>query len=218
MEAIDGKNSFDVSRAALEKLADGFAAIAVDIGTGDGRFVYALARAHPEWFCIGIDSARQNLREYSAKIHKKPSRGGLPARNALYVIANVSDLPDELTGLANRVYVNFPWGSLLAAVVRGDEAVLRSVGKVSAGGAILEVLVNYNIFVDPVPQEVRELPRLTPHYIEDELAPAYASAGFTLVETRTLTGDELREIPTTWSKRLAYGRCPDTVYVKMRIR
>lgn len=218
MQAIEGKKLFDLSRAALDKLVEGFAAVAVDIGTGDGRFVYAMARAHPEWFCIGIDSARQNLRKYSAKLHKKPSRGGLPEGNALYVIANVSDLPDELTGLASRVYINFPWGSLLEAVVRGDEAILRGIGRISAGGATLEIRVNYNIFTDPVPLEVRELPRLTPDYIEGVLAPAYAGAGFVCMETRTLTGDQLREIPTTWSKRLAYGRSPDTVYIKMRMR
>ena len=139
MEAIEGKKLFDVSRAALEELVEGFAAVAVDIGTGDGRFVYSLARVHAEWFCVGIDSARQNLREYSAKTHKKPSRGGLPAGNALYVVANISDLPDELTGLATRVYINFPWGSLLKAIVTGDEAVLGGLSRISAGGATLEL-------------------------------------------------------------------------------
>jgi len=218
MEAIKGKKLFDVGRAEIEELVDGFAAIAVDIGTGDGRFVYARARAHPEWFCIGIDSERQNLREYSAKIHKKPSRGGLPARNALYVIANVRNLPEELSGLANRVYINFPWGSLLESVVTGDDAVLGEIAAVSADGVTLEILVNYSIFVDPIPVEVRRLPKLSPDYIQEVLAPAYARAGFVLVETTTLAGDELREIPTTWSKRLAHGRRPSTVYLKMRMR
>lgn len=78
MEVIRGKKIFNLSRADLIKHIQEYDIIAIDIGTGDGRFVYELAQDNPNWFCIGIDSERSNLEEYSAKIHKKPSRGGLP--------------------------------------------------------------------------------------------------------------------------------------------
>ena len=86
--------------------------IIVDIGTGDGKFVYELAKEHPSRFIIGIDLSKENVRELSAKIYKKPSRGGL--KNALFVLASAFDLPSELNNFVNQVFINFPWGRLSA--------------------------------------------------------------------------------------------------------
>lgn len=216
MKVIKGKKTFEMGRSELEELVEGFAEIVVDIGTGDGKFVYKLAQAHPEWFCIGIDSTQANLEEYSAKIYKKPSRGGLS--NAIYVIASAEDLPQELNGLADRIYVNFPWGSLLERVVRGGQTVLSNLVRISAAAAIVEMLINYSLFTDPVPVEVRELPELTLDYIDHKLAPAYAKVGIIVVQREILGKDELKEIPTTWSKKLAYGREPRTLHIRMEIK
>ena len=30
--------------------------VVIDVGTGDGRWLFRLARARPEWFCIGVDA------------------------------------------------------------------------------------------------------------------------------------------------------------------
>ena len=97
----------------------------IDIGTGDGRFVSASAKANPDKFFIGIDANVKPLEKPSIKATRKPSKGGLP--NALFVQAAVEDLPEELNGLANQIYVNFPWGSLLRAVMVGDQHVLISI-------------------------------------------------------------------------------------------
>jgi len=217
MQAIKGKKTFEVSRSELEKRIKGFEAVVVDIGTGDGKFVYRLAQAHPQWFCIGIDPVRTSLRDYSTRIYRKPSRGGLAQANALYIIASVENLPPELNGLADRVYINFPWGSLLEAVVRADRKVLANLVRIVSAGGSIEVRINYSIFSEPVPIEVKELPELTTDYLDHELAPAYAQAGISILDRRLVGKEELNEIATTWSKRLAYGREPGTVYVKMGV-
>jgi 16S rRNA (adenine(1408)-N(1))-methyltransferase len=48
--------------------------VIVDIGTGDGRYVYRSARANPGKFYIGIDVQRRSLGKVSEKVHRRPRR------------------------------------------------------------------------------------------------------------------------------------------------
>src|SRR5688572_11197679 len=107
--------------------------VVIDLGTGDGRFVYRAARRDPGTFYIGIDADAGALEKISEKIHRKPARGGAP--NALFVQAAVESLPAELDGVADEVHVHFPWGSLLRAVATGDPAALRGLRRLCAPNA-----------------------------------------------------------------------------------
>jgi tRNA G46 methylase TrmB len=51
--------------------------VVIDIGTGDGLFVYQAARHNPRKFYLGIDANPQPLEKISEKIHRKPAKGGL---------------------------------------------------------------------------------------------------------------------------------------------
>jgi 16S rRNA (adenine(1408)-N(1))-methyltransferase len=62
------KNSKDLSLHTGE-------GIIVDIGTGDGRFVYNAARQNPNKFFIGIDANTAGLKEFSTKATRKPAKG-----------------------------------------------------------------------------------------------------------------------------------------------
>ena len=167
----------------------------IDIGTGDGRFVYQSARRNPNKFYIGIDPNTRPLEKISEKIHRKPAKGGAP--NVLFIQSAVEDLPAELDGVANEVHVHFPWGGLLRAVATGDVDVLRNLRRVCAEGALLEVV----IAIDPV-RDKTEIERLgiKPEFIDDVLLDNYRAAGFEIVETQTLTSSET--LDTSWAKRL----------------
>ena len=52
--------------------------VVIDIGTGDGLFVYECARANPNKFYIGIDANPRPLEKVSEKIHRNPAKRGLP--------------------------------------------------------------------------------------------------------------------------------------------
>lgn len=104
--------------------------IVIDIGTGDGRFVYQSARRNPEKFYIGVDANPDTLENVSWKIHKKAAKGGLP--NGIFIQAAVEALPPELDGVAAEVHIHFPWGSLLRAVATGTETVLRGLRRICA--------------------------------------------------------------------------------------
>ena len=72
----------------------------IDIGTGDGLFVYQSARQNPKKFYIGVDANPRALEKVSEKVHRKPAKGGLA--NVLFLQAAVEDLPTELDGVAAR--------------------------------------------------------------------------------------------------------------------
>lgn len=183
------------STSSLHHTGEG---VIIDIGTGDGRFVYQSARQNPNKFYIGIDPNTRPLEKISEKIHRKPAKGG--ALNVLFIQSAVEDLPAELDGVANEVHVHFPWGSLLRAVASGDVAVLRNLRRVCEAGALLEVVIG----IDPV-RDQTEITRLglTPlslDFIDSVLAQNYAAAGFEIVERGILTSSQT--LDTSWAKRL----------------
>jgi 16S rRNA (adenine(1408)-N(1))-methyltransferase len=215
MRVMRGKELTEMDLPAFTDLVSRYDDITLDIGTGDGKFVYKRAQAHPRAFFIGLDSSPANLQEYSTKILRNPLKGGLA--NVLYVIANVEQLPHELNHTADTIFVHFPWGSLLKSIVVGDQLTLTNIARVARPGAILEILVNYNVFFDPIPLEILELPDMNIEYIDDTLVPLYAQAGITILERSYIGKDEMKELPTTWSKKLAYGRKPRTVHIRATI-
>jgi len=74
--------------------------VVVDIGTGDGRYVYRSARQNPDRFYIGIDVERRALEKVSERIHRRPGKGGLP--NVLFVHAPSRISPPSSTAWPMR--------------------------------------------------------------------------------------------------------------------
>ncbi len=189
MESICGKQAWVIDAATLAARIVGYQDILIDIGTGDGRYVQTIARECPARFAIGIDACRENLRG--------PSRHAPP--NALFVIANALTLPCELRGLATRITINFPWGSLLAALLDGDPALLDGLAMLAQPGATLEIRLNQGALV-----EAGYAPEAGAMQIQQVLR----EWGFDNRRLAMLDADALRVYPTTWARRLAYGRDP----------
>lgn len=174
--------------------------VIVDIGTGDGRFVYQSARLNPNKFYIGIDPNVRPLEKISEKIHRRPSKGGSP--NVLFVQAPVEDLPPELDGVADEVHVHFPWGSLLRAFATGDVEVLGNVRRICSPGAMLEVVLGLDPARDGSEIERLGLPELSLELVDRVLVPRYAMAGFEIFERGIRPASEWPEFNTSWAKRL----------------
>ena len=194
MEVIVGKDSRNIDAAALAGRLGSHHDILLDVGTGDGRFVQAVARACPATFAIGVDACRENLR--------KTSRDALP--NALYVIANALALPPELHGLANHVTINFPWGSLLAGLIEGAP-LLDGLRTVIRPGALLEVRLNAGALVEA---------GWSLEQGGNAVYQVLRAAGFSVVSPKLLDAAALRGCPTSWAKRLAFGRDPRALYLR----
>ena len=174
--------------------------VIIDIGTGDGRFVYQSARQNPNKFYIGIDPNVRSLEKISEKIHRKPAKGGAP--NVLFIQAAVEDLPSELNGVADEVHVHFPWGSLLRAVATGEIAVLENLRRICAPGALLEVVIGLDPVRDQTEIERHGLTPLSIEFIDKQLTLKYQAAGFETIERGILAASEWPEFNTSWAKRL----------------
>ena len=98
--------------------------------------------------------------------------------------------------------INFPWGSLLRAVLGHDEVALAGLATLLAPGARAMALFSV-IARDGVP---------APH---SQLAAVYACAGLELVEDRPATAEEVAASGSSWAKKLRAGSAtrPVTRYV-----
>jgi 16S rRNA (adenine(1408)-N(1))-methyltransferase len=190
VEYIVGKQSRTMTGAELEARAAQYQKVLMDVGTGDGSFVQYQAKMHPDWLVIGIDACRENLVDISRKI---------PA-NALYLIANAECLPPELSGLADEITVNFAWGSLLSGLLEADNGVVAGLSHLAKPGAKLTIRLNGSALLKEgcdFAQAERQVRRNLSAY------------GFSLHKAARVGSETMRSFPTTWAKRLAYGRATE---------
>ena len=186
----------------------------IDLGTGDGRFVYQSARRNPNKFYIGIDAQTRALEKISEKIHRKPQKGGLA--NVMFVQASVEDLPSELDGVADEIHIHFPWGSLLRAVASGEQATLASLRRICAPDAWLEVIIGMDPERDRAEIERLGLEPLSAEFMETVLVARYADAAFDVVEHGVLEPGEWPRLETTWAHRLSGSESRRLAYIIAR--
>jgi 16S rRNA (adenine(1408)-N(1))-methyltransferase len=175
----------------------------VDVGTGDGLFVYRSAQRAPHTFFIGIDANRRPLEKISEKIHRRSDKGGLP--NVLFVQASIEDLPAELDAIAAEVFVQFPWGSLLRGVAGGDESVLCNLRRICLPEARLHITIGIDPQRDRREWERLDLPPLSTDHVRKVLSDRYRNAGFRIIEIEEVSKSNRAEFQTSWAKRLATG-------------
>jgi len=132
----------------------------------------------------------------------------------LFVQATVEDLPDELNGLANEIYINFPWGSLLRGVMIGDQHVLTSLRRVAADSCVLRIVTGLDPIRDRSEMERSEIPVIDDEYIQHELVPKYLAAGFALTNRGTLDAKSWKQIETSWAKKLSGNRNRNGLWIE----
>jgi 16S rRNA (adenine(1408)-N(1))-methyltransferase len=192
MEIIRGKHASFIDTSTTAASLAGYDTIHIDLGTGDGRFVQHLAERSQNTFVIGIDACRENLHEVSRRA---------PA-NALFVIANAYALPPELYGLARHLTINFPWGSLLEGLVANDQSLLAGLVRIARPSARIEVRLNGGALAE-VGQSLEEG--------ADRVRSVLTASGFRMQPPIPMLARDLKSFPTTWAKRLAYGRDPRAI-------
>ena len=189
METIRGRKSLALDfNSWMEKLTD-YDRIVLDLGTGDGRYARTLSTAHPDWFIIGVDACRENLREHS--------QAKLP--NLLFVIASAQELPGELYGLISHLAINFPWGSLLGSLLSGDPGLMCGLKSVSRPNALLKLRLNGGALAEAGKTLEAGADQIYYHLLQ---------AGWQVKTPLTIDANTLKSFPSTWARRLAVGRDP----------
>jgi 16S rRNA (adenine(1408)-N(1))-methyltransferase len=189
METIRGKTSLELDFNGLTERLAGYNQVLLDLGTGDGRFARCMAEQHPYWFVMGVDPCRENLREHSrAKLD-----------NILFIIASAQDLPQELNGLVSRITINFPWGSLLDSLLTGGASLMRGLESISSSIASVDVRLNGGALAES---------GWTLENGADQIYNNMLQAGWQINTPILMNAHDLRAFPSTWAKRLAFGRDP----------
>lgn len=215
MKILAGSRIEEIAAAEFENIIKGYKALVMDIGTGEGEFVYKKAKQNPDVMYIGIDTSADFMRRYSLKACRKPERGGL--RNLMYVIGNADALPDALTCTADIIYVNLPWGSLRDGIIKGEHEILSNIRKVSKTNASLEIYVGYSELYEKQKIESRRLPELSLSYLNSSLRAKYKGYGLNIVKATVLDNEDLKKLDTKWAKKLGFGKKRDIFYIKCKI-
>jgi 16S rRNA (adenine(1408)-N(1))-methyltransferase len=194
MQVVKGKDVAGVEPGAVAAWAARYEEVVVDLGTGDGRFVEHVARRCPARGVIGVDTCRENLRKSSRTAPE----------NALFVVADALALPCGLHGVATGVTINFPWGSLLRGLLDGQPGLLSGLRAIGRPGLELTIRVNGGALVEA---------GWTIEAGGERVATVVREAGFVVGSVGMMGAEQLRGCPTTWGKRLAFGRDPRALAV-----
>jgi len=198
METSWGRKPFTLDLTGLHSRIKNYNRIILDLGTGDGKFAFHHARAFPHHFVIGVDSCRENLREYSR----------MDMSNLLYLISRAQSLPDELAGLISHITINFPWGSLLQSLLSGDEDLFDGLEAVSRMHATLDIRLNGGALAEA--GTTLEEGTIT-------IFKNLKNAGWQVKTPISMDAGALRNLPSTWAKRLAFGRDPRAMQLNAHI-
>jgi len=197
MEIICGKQTVHIHAGELQEKIRLYQQFCLDIGTGDGRYVIHTARQNPKVFIAGVDACRENLVSASRR----------PETNSLFIIANALSLPDELSGLASHLTINFPWGSLLNGLLDSDSVLIQSITTTARPGAQIDVKLNHSALAE-AGWSLEAGARQVQTTLE--------SAGFRARITHLATAD-LKSYPSTWARKLAFGRSPHAMMLQGKL-
>lgn len=83
-------------------------------------------------------------------------------------------------------------------------------------GATLQIILGYDCERERSEVGRLALPELSEHYLARELPRGYRDAGFRVERVEAMTRETLRALPSTWAKRLAFGRPRDVWRISAR--
>jgi len=173
----------------INALPPEFKRVEIDLGTGDGKFVYKKALENPETLFIGIDPSAKQLQIYSKKANRKK------LENILFVIGSIEILPKELENSADKLYIILPWGSLLNNVVKPSKDTVKTLSDLLKENGEIEIIFAY----DPSFDVRSDLPKIDDNYVRSTIIPVFNEIG-------SCTLEEPRITDSTWAKKLKFRK------------
>ncbi len=187
----------DGTGSAIREWAARYRRRHADIGTGDGKYAIDLARRASDTAVVAIDANLDHLRG---------ARRRDPA-NLRFVTANALAWPLESLPRVDAVTINFPYGSLLRGLVERDPALLERLDALLAPGGSIEARVNATALIAG---------GLDPSRAPAAIASALRQVAGVRVSMRPVDRDELCAFPSSWARRLGFGRDTDAWLIEGR--
>lgn len=207
-----GNLVFSDTKTFLSKVRT-FKQVHIDLGTGDGKYVYQQAKENPEHFFIGVDLHPEKMYHYSWKAARKPSKGG-GVENLSFICSAVEKLPTSLTYAADKITINFPWASLLKGVVKPERSLLMNIVHLAKERADLEIVLNHSIFKDHAYCHSLDLPIIDLKYVATVIKPIYKQANIDLKEYKIIKAAKNK---TTWGQHLVHASQRELLFLSAKI-
>ena len=155
---LEGKKAVPTKLRHLSDRLSRFEKVSIDIGCGDGKFLYRLALKFPDQGFIGLDPNCASMSKISYKISRKPCKGGVS--NTFYMCESLENWPIELANLVDSVYINFPWAGLLSGIIKVDKLLVEKISIMAKDGASIKVVLSYDLEIDRIMVNKFHLPQL----------------------------------------------------------
>ncbi len=208
MISVSGNIKKDIDRKNFGSMVDKFEKAFLDIGTGDGRFVYKNAQKDKTVLYVGMDPAEKQLKTYSAKANRKK------LANCLFIVGSIENIPSELFSSFDEIYINLPWGSLLEKIVKTDIHSVNNIAKLLKKNGKVTIVLGYAQEFEPSETKRLLLPKIDNKYIEENIVPSFEK-DFNIKVFRKIDKNDLDRIETTWAKKLKFGRNRDIYLLEM---
>ena len=199
MIVVTGDKKNEISKETFRNVCGKYEKVILDLGTGDGRFVFKNAIKNKSTLYIGLDPAEKQIQIYS----KKSNRRRL--KNVLYVIGSLENLPEELYSTVDKIFINLPWGTLLEKIVKSNETHTNELFKILKRNGEIEIIFGYVPELEPSETERLDLPVIEN---ESDVLKAFSTFKkiFEVIEMKRLLKEDLDKIETTWAKKLKFGK------------
>lgn len=184
--------------------------VEIDLGTGDGRYVFKNAIKNPNTFYLGIDPSHKQLEIYKKKANRKK------IENVEFLVGSLENLPTEYQNKADVVTSILPWGSLLQTLAEPNVENLKKITNLLKPQGILKVVLGYAQETEPTETTRLTLENITEPYIRKTLIPKYQQAKLSPLRITPLTKIELKNIQSTWAKKLAFGKDRPMFYLEFQ--
>ena len=188
----------------ISAIPSGFEKTIIDLGTGDGKFVYKKALKNPQNLYIGVDPSTKQMKKFSRKAVRKK------LKNVLFVIGSIELLPKELENTADKLFIILPWGSLLEKIVNPTENTIQKLSSLIKNKGKIEIIFGYSPELEPSEIRRLDLPDLNKTYIKANILPKFKKLGNCLLEKI-----KPANIDTAWAKKLNFSQ--DRSYYKITI-
>jgi len=111
-------------------------------------------------------------------------------------------LPQELNGLISNITINFPWGSLLESLLIGDSKLMSGLASISRSVTTVEIRLNGGALTEVGWDLEAGAEKIYTNLLQ---------AGWRVNIPTLMNTNALRSFPSTWAKRLAFGRDPRAI-------
>lgn len=202
MYIVCGNKTKNISKKDYLDIIKNFKTVHLDIGTGDGRYVYTVAKNDKNTLYVGLDPSEKQLRIYSKKAQKDK------VLNTLFVIGSIDVFPTELFDTVTSISIYFPWGSLLANIVTLPDSFLALIKNICSKkrSTKIDIVFGYSSEAEPSETKRLTLEDIDLDYIYKNSVPKLTLNNFNIDCIKILDKAELKSIASTWGKKLTFGR------------